>query len=83
MRCHFPPPGDLPDLGIKTASPVSPTLQVDSLPAEPLGKLLVLSLLLLNFCHSYRLWLYLIVVLICISLMANDVEHLGLSLYPF
>ena len=34
----FPPPGALPDSGIKPASPVSPALQVDSLPAEPLGK---------------------------------------------
>ena len=31
----FPSPGDLPDLGIE---PRSPALQVDSLPAEPLGK---------------------------------------------
>ena len=31
----FPSPGDLPDSGIKSRSPV---LQVDSLPAEPLGK---------------------------------------------
>ena len=31
----FPPPGDLPDPGIK---PRSPTLQVNSLPAEPPGK---------------------------------------------
>ena len=31
----FPPPGDLPDPGIETASPVSPTLQADSLPTEP------------------------------------------------
>ena len=29
----WPPPGDLPDLGIKPAS--SPALQVDSLPTEP------------------------------------------------
>ena len=28
----FPPPGDLPDPGIKPASPVSPALQVDSIP---------------------------------------------------
>ena len=34
----FPTPGDLPDVGIELASPVSPALQVDSLPAEPLGK---------------------------------------------
>ena len=31
----FPSPGDLPDLGIE---PGSPSLQADSLPAEPLGK---------------------------------------------
>ena len=31
----FPSPGDLPNLAIK---PRSPTLQVDSLPAEPQGK---------------------------------------------
>ena len=34
----FPPPGDLPDSGIKLRSPVSPTLQGDSLPTEPSGK---------------------------------------------
>ena len=33
----LPFPGDLPNPGIK---PRSPTLQVDFLPAEPLGKLL-------------------------------------------
>ena len=31
----FPSPGDLPNLGIE---PWSPTLQADSLPAEPQGK---------------------------------------------
>ena len=31
----FPSPGDLPDPGIK---PLSPALQADSLPPEPLGK---------------------------------------------
>ena len=30
----FPPPGDIPDPGIKLMSPVSPALQADSLPAE-------------------------------------------------
>ena len=34
----FPSPGDLPDPGIKLASPVSPVLQTGSLPLEPLGK---------------------------------------------
>ena len=33
----FPPPGDLPTPGIKSTSPVSPALQVDSLPTEPWG----------------------------------------------
>ena len=32
----FPPPGDLPDSGTEPTSPVSPALQADSLPAEPL-----------------------------------------------
>ena len=31
----FSPPGDLPDPGIKTVSPVSPVLQAESLPTEP------------------------------------------------
>ena len=30
-----PPPGDLPELGIEPASPVSPALQVDSLLLSP------------------------------------------------
>ena len=33
----IPPPEDLPDPGIERATPVSPALQADSLPAEPLG----------------------------------------------
>ena len=32
----FPLPGDLPDPGIQPVFPVSPVLQADSLPAEPL-----------------------------------------------
>ena len=34
----FPSAGDLPDPGIKPMSPVSPALEEDSLPTEPLGK---------------------------------------------
>ena len=34
----FLPPGNLPNPGIKLVSPVSPALQVDSLPAKPSGK---------------------------------------------
>ena len=33
----FPPPGDLPDPGIKPAFPVAPALQVDSLPLSHQG----------------------------------------------
>ena len=33
----FSPPGDLPDPGVKPASPVSPALQADSLPLSHLG----------------------------------------------
>jgi len=38
MGCHFLLPRDLLDRGIKPMSPVSPALQADFLPAEPLGK---------------------------------------------
>ena len=34
----FPPPGNLPDPGIEPMSPVSPALQMDSLPTEPSEK---------------------------------------------
>ena len=33
----FPPPGNPPSSGMEPESPVSPALQMDSLPAEPLG----------------------------------------------
>ena len=33
----FPPPGDLPDPGIETASPVAPALAGDFLPLSHLG----------------------------------------------
>jgi len=36
LQC--PPPGDIPNPGIKPASPLSPVLQADSLPLEPSGK---------------------------------------------
>ena len=36
----FPPPGDLPETVAKPMSPVSPALQMDSLPAESLGVVL-------------------------------------------
>ena len=34
----FPAPGELPDPGIKHASPEAPVLQADPLPTEPPGK---------------------------------------------
>ena len=34
----FPPPEDLPDPGIEPPSPVSPVLQADFLPTQPLGE---------------------------------------------
>ena len=38
LDCVASPPGELPDLEIKSMSPGSPALQVDSLPTEPSGK---------------------------------------------
>ena len=35
----FPPPGDLPDLGIEPTPPVSPALASNSLPLHHLGSL--------------------------------------------
>ena len=42
----IPPLGDLPDPGIESTSPVSLSLQADSLPIEPLEKSLLLQWLL-------------------------------------
>ena len=39
----FPLPRDLPDPGIKLASPESHALQADSLPAEPSGRCSILE----------------------------------------
>ena len=45
----FSPPGDLPGPGIELAFPVSPALQVYSLPAEPLEKPYSSKDLIVNF----------------------------------
>ena len=45
----FPPPGDLPNPGIKPISPVSPALQADSLPRRHLGSPSTWLLLLSRF----------------------------------
>ena len=39
-RLPFPSPGDLPDPGIKSMSPVSPELQVNFFPTALSGKIL-------------------------------------------
>ena len=53
MGCHFPPPGDLPNQGIKPATPVSSALWVGSLPTEPSGKPKVLvAQLCPTLCNS-------------------------------
>ena len=43
MDCQSPPPGDLPNPRIETASFASPTLQADSLPLSHLGILCLSS----------------------------------------
>ena len=52
-----PPPGGLPDPGTKTASPVSPALQADSLPTEPpsycVAKVLSLFFRINSFFPTY------------------------------
>ena len=50
-----PPPGDLPNPGIKLVSPASPALQVDSLPTEPLGKLFCLRRVHKHFMELHSL----------------------------
>ena len=47
----FPPPGDLPNLGNESASPLSPALHADSLPAEPPKKPLALLQPEVNIRH--------------------------------
>ena len=51
----MPPPGDLPNPGIEPAPNrafCAPALQADSLPAEPLGKPLLLALTYSLIFHS-------------------------------
>ena len=50
----WPPPGDLPNTGIKPTSPVPPALQVDSLPTEPSRK----PLLQRCFCFLFGFFDY-------------------------
>ena len=57
-RLPFPSPGDFPNPGLKLTSPVSPALELDSLPDEPswkpifhFAKSLQLCLTLCDFMH--------------------------------
>ena len=50
----FPSPEDLPNPGIKPASPVNPALQADSLPTEPSGRLSHPSTLGHHYSHKFR-----------------------------
>ena len=68
----FFPPGNLPDLGIKPASPVSPALQADSLLAGPIGKKFVR-----NMNSKYQEWSPEICALP--SLLGNSDDHSNMS----
>ena len=48
----FPPPGDLPDPGIKPVSPIAPALQADSLPTKPSHQLLNIEMLLTSLVRA-------------------------------
>ena len=50
----FPPPGDLPNPGIKLTSPASPALAVDSLPLSHLGSPVYIQIYVIyNISKSY------------------------------
>ena len=68
-----PPPEDLPDPGIKLASPV---LQADSLPTEPPGK--PSSLALLHIFSKYQLLILLIFSIVFLMPMTSAVFFLML-----
>ena len=53
-----PPPGDLPDSGIKPTSPVASALQADSLPLVPPGKLLCGQQLKLNMKRTRVIYIF-------------------------
>ena len=64
-RLPFPPPGDLPDIGIKLASPVSSALQADSLPAETFSRLLLhyitCHIIVFAYYYTFHLMLHIII----------------------
>ena len=55
----FPPSGDLRDPGIEPVSPVSPTLQVDSLPLiHEESPLVVYSMNMPQFVYHFYIWIF-------------------------
>jgi len=50
----FPTPGYLPNPGIKPTSPVSPELQVDSLPLSPWGSPMTIIIMLIRIIKEGR-----------------------------
>ena len=56
----FPPPGDLPDPGLKLACLMSLHRQVGSLPLAPPGICLFRS-----FAHLKKIWLFIFLILSC------------------
>ena len=67
----FPSPGDLPDPGIK---PRSPSLQADSLPAEPPGKPSYVSGPILNAQYILKDYIF-------ISTLCDENYYVYLSLF--
>ena len=67
------PPGDLPDLGIKPASPVSPALQADCLPAGPIGKKFVRNV------NKYQGWSSDISALLSLLGDSDDLSNVSFS----
>ena len=52
---QFPPPGDLPDTGMKFTSPTTPALQADSLPLSHLGSQKYTMFHLINLsCQNFQ-----------------------------
>ena len=78
MGCHFHPPGDLSDPGIKPASSVSPALQAASLPARPSGKPTVLTAYLVVIHSDVRL-VFVLFLNVCYSFSKRKKENFKIS----
>ena len=71
----FPSPGDLPDLGFKPTSPVSPALQVDFLPRYHLGSPL--------YSHHVYYFIHIYSYPIHLSIKVCDVVYLMFHFISF